>query len=397
MIIIVLNCILISIAGLIDFYYLFLCLIKFLHKKKINSMNLPANYKFLIIIPAYNEENTIHISLTSCIKLDYPEDLYNIVVIADNCTDKTVDLASEYYVEVMERSDSIKKGKGFALDWAFKQLIRRDYDAFIILDADCALDPNALKVFNSNLSNGENVLQANYKVTNPDESVVSYALAVGNLLENKYFYYPKSTLGLSVFLRGTGMVFKRWIFEKYPWNAHSIVEDAEYSILLMKHGVKIKFIPEIDVLSSFPKEFSQLNVQRTRWASGNMKMTKYMSFKLLWHGFINLNSMIIDSGWTLLILSRPLIIALHIVSFLMAILNLYISPGLISRYLVVLSMFMIFTQIAYWLIGIISLGINKQRILKLLKVPIIIIRLILISILGILGFRENEWARTPRS
>ena len=113
---------------------------------------------------------------------------------------------------------------------------------------------------------GDRLLQANDAASNPDVNSMSYAVAVGNLIENELFYAPKSDLGMAVFLRGTGFVLHRDILEDFPWQAHSIAEDMEYGINLIKSKIRIRFVPEVKVSSNFPVQQDQLSIQRIRWA-----------------------------------------------------------------------------------------------------------------------------------
>ena len=128
------------------------------------------------------------------------------------------------------------------------------------------------------------MLQARDAVSNPDASPISYAAAVGNVIENDLFYAPKSRLGLAVLLRGTGMVLHREILEQHPWSALSNTEDIEYSLSLIERGIATRFLPEVSVWSDFPENAEQLQVQRRRWASGSAGRAGVRSFRLIGQG-----------------------------------------------------------------------------------------------------------------
>jgi len=251
-------------AALVTFYYAFLALYSLLSRKEIKVSYGVPKHTFAILIPAHNEENSISATLQSCGELNYPKEKYKVFVIADNCTDRTADIVRQNGATCFERFDEEKKGKGFALEWGFKQILPEGYDALVVLDADCQLANHALRIFDNYLKKGEKVLQANDAASNPDSNAMSYAVAIGNLIENRLFYAPKSKLGLAVFLRGTGMVFRREVLDQYPWSAHAIVEDAEYTLRLIKNGIKVNFVNEVKVSSEFPATKDQLRVQRER-------------------------------------------------------------------------------------------------------------------------------------
>ncbi|MCD6346723.1 MAG: glycosyltransferase, partial [Bacteroidales bacterium] len=313
---------------------------------------------FAIVIPAHNEEGVIADTLQSCSRIDYPADKFSIYVIADNCTDNTTLIAKEYGVVCYERNDPIKIGKGHALAWAFEHILPQGHDAFLIIDADCSVDTHALRVFDQQLQNGALVLQANDVASNPDASPMSYAVAVGNLIENDLFYAPKSALGLAVFLRGTGMVFHRNILLKYPWKAHSIVEDAEYTINLLRHGIKVRFVQNVKVSSAFPVTQKQLNIQRNRWASGNLSFGKKQAIRLLAEGLFQKKLLLADAGFTFLVLSRPLILVGLFLAIVISYLNWVVQFSMSSMVcgIVAISLFVILS--AYFILGIICLGLT---------------------------------------
>ncbi len=364
--------------------------------KKWNNPSLPVEkFKtFAIVIPAHNEEGVISHTLHSCFDLDYPSTHYDIFVVADNCTDNTANVADSMGVNCLIRNNSNLQGKGYALSWAFEQILFKPYSAVIVLDADCIIDSHALHRFNDLLSDGYRVLQANYKVSNPDTNSLSYTFAVGNCIENHLFYAPKSRLGLSVFLRGTGMVFERSVLQEFPWQAHSIVEDVEYTITLLRAGIPITYVDDVNVLSDFPVSSHQLKVQRQRWASGNIKLGKTYAIQLIFEGIKTRRFILVDAGWTLLILSRPL--QLFVITLLAAIGVIGFYKGLLRPKTLAAVLVTYVLQVFYFMLGVIRLGLNRRRIGLLLKTVGVMLELVRVSILGILGKDNDEWARTPR-
>ncbi len=382
-------------ATFVAFYYIFLAFYALFIRKEIKPIEVEPTHNFAIVIPAHNEEQNISDTLRSCAELDYPKDKYKVFVIADNCTDKTAEVAIQNGAICFERFDEEKKGKGFALEWAFKKVLSQGHDAIVVLDADCQLEKHSLKIFDRYLKKGEKVLQCSDRASNPDSSGISYAVAVGNLIENQLFYAPKSRLGLTVFLRGTGMVFHREILERHPWQAHSIVEDVEYTLNLIKRRIKVRFLDEVNVSSEFPVKRDQLQVQRIRWAK-NVGFGKKEGLKLIFEGIMKGKGILIDAGWTLLVLSRPLVLLELFVSVILVILCLWLVPGPLTNFLFLIAMILILIQGFYLGLGIWLLGLTRQRLSFLLSAPSTIIRLIALSFLGILKYKKEVWVRTPR-
>lgn len=351
---------------------------------------------FAIVIPAHNEEANLAGTLESCAAMAYPRDRFKVFVIADNCTDGTAKVASDNGVVCYERRDEQRRGKGFALEFAFERILPQGFDAIVVLDADCVLDAHALSSFDHHLRAGHPVLQANDVASNADDSVMAYVVGVGNFIENELFYTPKSSVGLSVFLRGTGMVFRREILEAYPWCAHSIVEDVEYALRLLENGISVKFVNEVKVCSPFPAREDQLAIQRTRWASGNLGFGRSQGFRLILSGIQRRSLRIADAGWTLLVLSRPLVLLQLFVTILLAAGAALIKNNTTSTCLLAVTLAVVVLQALYFGSGIVFFGLNRRRFEMLLSAPVVIGKLIVISLLGILGIDRDNWARTPR-
>src|SRR5690348_8590760 len=93
--------------------------------------------KFDVIVPAHNESSIIAHTIASLKKIDWPKDRHRIVIVADNCTDDTAVIARAAGAEVLERHDTTLRGKGYALNYAFKDSAARGWaDAVVVIDAD---------------------------------------------------------------------------------------------------------------------------------------------------------------------------------------------------------------------------------------------------------------------
>ena len=167
-------------------------------------------HRFMMIIPAHNEEKVIKDLVESLQNLDYNKKLYDIYVIADNCTDNTAQIAKEAGAIVYERFDEKHKTKGFALQWFLQQKIDEDapYDAFCIFDADNIVDKNFLKAMNKKLNQGEDVVQGYRDIKNPADSWVTAGYAIFYWTMNRFYHLARYNLGLSPLINGTGFMVK---------------------------------------------------------------------------------------------------------------------------------------------------------------------------------------------
>lgn len=239
--------------------------------------------RFAILVPAHNEESTIRLCLESLKNLDYPASLFQVYVVADNCSDQTARVVREMGVRVYERHDQNKKSKGYALEWLLEQL-RLDgqtADAFVFLDADSTASPNFLKVAAAELTAGAEVLQARYTVANPDDSwraalryaamaAINYARPLG-----------RRALGLSAGLKGTGMVFSAHVMQELGWHCYTRAEDAEMHSRLLLQGQRVTFVPDCVVLSAMPTTGKQASSQEMRWEGGRIEMARLFVPQLL--------------------------------------------------------------------------------------------------------------------
>src|SRR5436309_7528559 len=128
---------------------------------------------FALLIPAHDEELILSTLLESLSQLTYPKEQYKVYVIADNCTDKTTELARQFEgVQVYERFNQEKRGKGYALNWMFQQLAESQqvYDAYVVIDADSVVVPTFLHAMSKELGRGAKVLQASNTVLNVNEA-----------------------------------------------------------------------------------------------------------------------------------------------------------------------------------------------------------------------------------
>ena len=161
-----LDLIMIPIQVIIVFYtiYYFVLAVFGMWRRKEKKNYTPKN-SFAIIVCAHNEEAVVGQLVENLKILDYPKDLYDIFVVADNCTDHTADIARAAGANVHERFNTEEVGKGFAMGWMFDRVFEMDrkYDAFVIFDADNLVHPQFLLEMNDHLEKGEN-LQALFAV-----------------------------------------------------------------------------------------------------------------------------------------------------------------------------------------------------------------------------------------
>lgn len=241
-------------------------------------LRLPGSHDpqkiFAIIVPGHNEEMVIGPLVENLQTLDYPSSLYDIFVIADNCTDSTAATAREHGAIVYQRADDTLRGKGHALEWFFAKLFNmpKKYDAVVIFDADNLVDPQFLRHMNNRLCDGAKIVQGYIDAKNPTDTWVTACFAMAFWVANRMLQLSRFNLGLCNYLGGTGMAISLDVLKKIGWGATSLTEDLEFSLKALLLGHKTTWAHEAVVYDEKPLTFKQAWHQRKRWALGHVEL-----------------------------------------------------------------------------------------------------------------------------
>ena len=240
------------------------------------------NNKFMAIIPAHNESAVIVNLVESLKKQNYPKELLDIYVIADNCTDDTAELARNAGATVYERFDETKKTKGYAMNWFLGQKIEEnaDYDAFFVFDADNIVDKDFTKNMNKKLCQGETVVQGYRDIKNPTDNWITAGYAIFYWMMNRFYHLARYNLGLSPLINGTGFMVRFDQVKQEGWNTKTLTEDIEFSLKQIIKGKKLGWATDAIVFDEQPLGFKQSWIQRTRWTVGHMQCIKEYTLPL---------------------------------------------------------------------------------------------------------------------
>ncbi len=278
----------------------------------------PPRYRFAILIPAHNEERQIGATLEHLLAVDYPAGLYEIIVVADSCRDRTVDEVRSRGVTCWQYERGEDRGKGYVLQWAFPRLLARgDHDAFVVLDADSHVDIGFLRAVNSRFCQGARVVQGYTQVRHPERSVLESLAFLGFALNRNLRYRGRSRLGLSANLMGTGMCFTREIIERFGWPATSMVEDIEYQMFLLLHGVRVVFASDARISVELHRSRQASARQRARWDMGKVNVRNRFLGRLLRRGFGRGDLRCLDGAMELLLPPFAILFFLGILGFVL--------------------------------------------------------------------------------
>lgn len=236
--------------------------------------NAAALPRLLFLVPAHDEALLIEGCVRSILAMDYPADRREVVVIADNCTDGTADLARTAGATCLERADTERRGKPWALAWALERVDLGAFDAVVIIDADSLVDPSFARAMARHSPLAQRAVQGSHAVRNPGDSAMTRMAAVLSTVFYRYMYPLRARAGLSVPLTGNGMCIGSSILRERGWRAFSIAEDTELYVDLTRAGHRIEVEPDAIVRSQEARELKQGKTQRTRWRAGRIAILR---------------------------------------------------------------------------------------------------------------------------
>ena len=235
-----------------------------------------------VVVPAHNEAASIAgcVASLASTRDQYPGDA-QIFVVADNCTDETAAAAAGAGAEVLVRRDEERRGKGWALDWAFAQLQGRGFDAFVIVDADSLVSANFLTAFGECFAGGAAAAQCAYLTANPNETAATRLLDIALRAFNRLRPSGRARWGLSAGILGNGFALRQSTLDTVPYSARSIVEDLEYHLHLLHAGLRVEWVDAAVVYGVMPAAGSGRATQRARWEGGRLRMLREHFLPLL--------------------------------------------------------------------------------------------------------------------
>ena len=254
--------------------------------KKIPAAKGGTDHKIAVIIPARDEENVISGILAALKEQSYPSHLIYPVVIADNCTDGTAEVATSLGARVYERSSKDKVGKGYALEYALLMLDRDFgegfFDAYIVFDADNIPKDNFITEINKVFSSGYDVVTCYRNSKNFADSWLSAGAAVWFLRESKYLNGSRARIGACPQVSGTGFLFSRRIKDEIGgWPYHTLTEDYEFTCDSVIKGRRFGYCESAEFYDEQTATFRESWYQRLRWCKGGLQSFKLFKKDLL--------------------------------------------------------------------------------------------------------------------
>ncbi len=396
-----LDILMIPLQGFIFLFTIYYFVIGFcgLWRRHEDKIFTPAK-TFALIVAAHNESAVIAQLIDNLRELKYPRELYDIFVIADNCSDDTAEIARNHGAIVHERFSEEGRGKGFAMEWMFDRLFKleRQYDAVAVFDADNLVHPDFLLEMNNRLLKGDKVIQGYLDAKNPYDTWVSGTFAIAFWVIDHVWHLAKTNIGLSSVLGGTGMVITTDVLKKNGWGATCLTEDMEFTMKSLCDGIKTTWAHDAIVWDEKPLTFKASWNQRKRWAQGQFDVAHRYIPRMLREGIRRRDIRILDGCLHLI---QP---HFMIISTLFIVLS-YVQMGLGRQFFTNIytflpaELFTIITLGQYLLpvIILLKLNVKPKAWLYLLLYPVFIYSWIPIIFLGFIHRNEHEWSHTQHT
>lgn len=378
-----------------QFFYIFVGLLK-----KPKKFSAKKQHRFAVVVSARNESSVIGNLISSIRNQNYPQELVDIFIIADNCTDNTAEIARSAGAIVYERFNKEQVGKGYALDWMFNiiesEYADRNYEGYIIFDADNVLDPNYIAEMNKVFDNGYRIITSYRNSKNYDTNWITAGYSLWFLREARYLNNARMQLGTSCAISGTGfLVSADVICENNGWIHHLLTEDIEFTTDSIIHGEKIGYCADAILYDEQPTKFSQSYTQRLRWAKGFYQVFRNYGAKLI-KGIFKGSFSCFDMLMTIMpaMLLTLISIAINIIAIPIGIINH--SNDLMTLVSILVKTVANFYGM-FFLLGLITtiteadqIHCSKpKRVLYLFTFPLFMLTYVPIAIVAL--FRRIEW------
>ncbi|HEY2415811.1 MAG TPA: glycosyltransferase family 2 protein [Pirellulaceae bacterium] len=286
-------------------------LLSLLPRRHAGLTMLPPAAKVVVLIPAHDEEAVIGATLALLVPTLPPGG--RIVVVADNCHDRTAEIARSCRAEVIERHDAVKRGKGFALDCGIRYLSENadggrspPYEApdvIVFLDADCHVTVDTVQLLAAAvMESGRPVQGLNLCDPDPRGNVLQLISGLAFRFKNLVRTLGLVRLAGICHLTGTGMALPWGLAAQAKLADGNVVEDMQLGINLVLAGKPAMFLPEARVDSPLPQQRAAAGTQRTRWEHGHLKTLLSQVPRLL---SLALQHCRLDLAWLALDLAVP--------------------------------------------------------------------------------------------
>jgi cellulose synthase/poly-beta-1,6-N-acetylglucosamine synthase-like glycosyltransferase len=346
---------------------------------------------FAVLMPAHDEEQVLAATLAALLPQLRAED--RLLVIADNCSDRTAQIARERGVDVVERNVPLLRGKGYALDFGLRTAASWPHNIISVIDADCTISRAGLHALTAQVARTGLPAQACYQFTAPRHALPAVRFRVFALrVKNAMRLLGGSRLGIPCLLTGSGMAFPKHALGRVNLASGELAEDMLLGIDLTRLGYPPRYCPDALITSPLPIDGNSAEIQRSRWERGTLSIA-------MRHTILLLGSSLSESKPELALLAADIAIPPLSLLTMLSLASLALSASvafITGRSWIVLpallvSVVLVLTVWTAWLR-------HGRDLLQLTDLPVILRNQIakLKFYVKLLLMRNIEWVRTAR-
>ena len=346
-----------------------------------------------VLVPAHNEQAVIEHTLQTLLPQLQVND--RLLVVADNCTDDTAALARAAGVEVVERSNAVERGKGFALDFGVRLLAQNPPAVLVIVDADCQVEPGSLnQLAHMAMLYGRPVQALNLMHAPAGAAIKQRVAAWAWRLKNWTRPLGWLRLGWPCQLMGTGMAFPWAIAQNMALANGHLVEDMKLGADLALMGAPPLFCPSARVTSEFPVAAVAQQSQRKRWEHGHLSVLLNLGPRLLWRGMRAGNMAVVAMALDLLVPPVALLATVLAMLWLVCLGLMLVAGNIFAAPLSLATVLVVLFKITMWQAWV-GWGRDLVSASEWIRVPSYLLAKLPIYV-GYVFKRQKEWVRTER-
>jgi cellulose synthase/poly-beta-1,6-N-acetylglucosamine synthase-like glycosyltransferase len=343
--------------------------------------------RFRVVVPAHDEAAVIASLLGDLRAQHYDPSRVRTCVVADRCSDGTVDQARAL-AEVAERSDG-EPGKGEALRWYLDRAPLEPGEALVVLDADNRVPEDLLARLADELDAGGLAVQAYLDVVNPEGSVLSTASALSYWASNRMVQLARTNLGWTADLGGTGMCVTDTALATAGGFTGSVTEDQDLTARLALAGVRVRWAHDVRGRDEKPEELGVALRQRERWMAGRREVARRYAWLLLRRAVRQRDGAALDLAIRLV---QPGRMFIALLCALLAVVASVSGSRLLLPWIAWAS-----AAAAAFLLPIAFLWRDRVAPRYLVRYPLVTVLAVLWLPVRVLGQRRRPWERTPHS
>jgi cellulose synthase/poly-beta-1,6-N-acetylglucosamine synthase-like glycosyltransferase len=350
--------------------------------------------RFMIVIPAHNEAAVIRATVSRLLAIDYPAHLFSVHIIADHCSDNSAEVARHAGAVVHQRNEGPRTGKGAALSWLFQRILEKEQcDAVVIFDADTRVDPEFLRVMDWRLAQGDQVIQGQHVISNPDQGWFPALTWAMFLIDNRFQNLGRSNLGWSAKNMGDSICFRADVLLQLGWG-EGLTEDYHLRHKLLLNGIRIAYEPAAIGYGEAPITWSQARAQRARWLRGTRDTSQQYVKRLLVEGLKRRDLAMLDGALQASLPSYSTLTLLVLIVLAIQVSIDYFNETIFLWPLMGAWAAMVVTLLIYPLVGLALERAPIRAYIAILIGPFFILWRTWLALISRFGGKQVTWIRT---